>query len=471
MVFRSIRARLTLWYMSLLTVTLVVLGGAGYGVLSYSLSNQVDQALNGVARVLAEQTGPEQNPHLPPDVDEVFRRFFGFSPWDRYFRMLDPLGRRDPRHGTTRSERLPVSPGVLENASRGLPTFETLESVEPYPVRILTLPVLQGGRVVHLVQVGTSLQSVFETLNRFLLIMAGLLPIGVLLAGAGGWMLARRALLPVDRMTEAANRIGAEHLADRLEETGADDELDRLAGTLNGMLARLDGAFSQVRRFTANASHELQTPLTILKGELEVALRAVRSLEEYQETLRSGLDEVNRMIQLVDSLLLLARSEAGVLRREQHLVDLAELVAQVGSRLKVLADSRSVELSVGPMEPLLVLGDAEHLGRLLSNLVENGIKYSEEGGRVSVWLERFGDRAAVQVSDTGPGIPEDLHEQIYQPFFRSPDALSHRGVGLGLSIARSIALAHSGSIEVRSSPGRGSTFTLLLPIVSDQILE
>ncbi len=464
MILRSIRARLTLWYMSLLTVTLILLGGAGYVVLAYNLSSQVDQALNGVARVLAEQTGPEQNPNIPPDVDEVFRRFFGFSPWERYFRMLDPLGRRDPMHGGARSEKLSVSPEALENASRGLPTFETLESIEPYPVRILTLPVLQGGRVVRVVQVGTSLQSVFETRKRYLLIMAGLLPVGVLLAGAGGWVLARRALQPVDRMTEAANRIGAAHLAERLEETGADDELDRLARTLNGMLARLDGAFSQVRRFTADASHELQTPLTILKGELEVALRSARSPEEYRETLQSGLDEVNRMIELVNDLLLLARSEAGVLRRERHLLDLAELVQQVGLRMKMIADSRSVELSIGPTGPALVLGDENLLTRLLSNLVENGIKYSGAGGRVSIGLELQGDRAAIHVTDTGPGIPEDLHEQVFQPFFRSPDALTQRGVGLGLSIARSVALAHSGTLEVRSSPGRGSTFTVRLPL-------
>lgn len=464
MIMRSIRARLTLWYMSLLTVTLVLLGSAGYGVLSYSLSHQVDQALNGVARVLIEQTGPEPNPGVPPDVDEVFRRFFGFSPWDRYFRMLDPLGRRDPRHGAGRSEKLPVSSEALENASRGLPTYETVESVEPYPVRILTVPVVQGGRVVRLVQVGASLQSVFETRSRFLLIMAGLLPLAVLLAGAGGWLLARRALRPVDRMTEAANRIGAEQLAQRIEETGADDELDRLARTLNGMLARLDGAFSQVRRFTADASHELQTPLTILKGELEVALRAPRTGEEYRETLHSGLEEVNRMIQLVNDLLLVARSEAGVLPREFHLVDLAELAAQCVSRLSVLAESHDVELSVGTPAPAVVLGDSEQLTRLLSNLVENGIKYGGAGGRVRVAVEREGGLAAVRVSDSGPGIPEALHETIFQPFFRIDDALFHPGVGLGLSIVRAIALAHSGSLELQSAPGRGSTFTARLPL-------
>ncbi len=464
MIPRSIRARLTLWYVSLLTVTLMLLGGAGYGVLSYSLYHQVDQALSGVARVLAENTAADRHSPFPLDVDEVFRRFFGFSPWERYFRMLDPLGRRDPGHGAGRTERLPVSPEAVDNASRGLPTFETFDSVEPYPVRVLTYPVVQGDRVVRVVQVGTSLQSVVETRNRFLLIMAGLFPPGLLLAGVGGWMLARRALSPVDRMTEAANRIGAEHLQERLEETGADDELDRLARTLNGMLARLDAAFSQVSRFTASASHELQTPLTILKGELEVALRSERSPQEYRETLQSGLEEVNRLIQLVDSLLLLARSEAGVLVRGDGEMDPVELVHQAVRRLKPLADSHGVELTVNVVEHLFVPGDAEHTSLLISNLVENGIKYGGPGGSVIVTLDRLGDHAAVKVTDRGPGIPEELQEQVFQPFFRSPDALPHRGVGLGLAIARSLAQAQGGTLQLESSPGQGCTFTLLLPM-------
>jgi two-component system, OmpR family, sensor kinase len=460
---RSIRARLTLWYTGLLTITLLLLGGAAYALLAYSLAHDVDAALNSVAHTLVEEAQRSSVSPFPAEIDETFRRFFGFSPRDRYFQKLDPYGHRDPQQPG--SGKLALSPGALQNASRGLPTFETLEGLGPYPVRMLTAPVLEGGRVVNLIQVGMSLQNVFTARNRFLLVMAVLLPLGLLLAGGGGWLLARRALKPVRRMTETAHRITAEHLAERVPETAAGDELDRLAKTFNDMLGRLDAAFNQIRQFSADASHELQTPLTILKGELEVALRAPRSVEEYQQVLKSGLQEIDRIAHLVEGLLLLARAQAGVLRMDHQPVDLTELVEDVYERLKILADTHSIDLQLSPLEPVTVHGDHERLRRLLLNLVENGIKYTRPGGSVTLALERQAGWAMLRVADTGIGLAEHEQEQIFQPFYRSPEALtlSERGVGLGLSIARSIALAHGGSIQVASTPGQGSVFTVLIP--------
>jgi heavy metal sensor kinase len=462
---KTIRGRLTLWYVSLLTVTFLILGGAAYGLLSYSLVHEVDNALNGVAKMMLERSRSGSGAFFPADVDEIFRHFFGFSPWERYFQMRDPRGRHDPGYSAPPAPKLPLSAEALDNASRGISTYETVKDLTQYPVRILTMPVMEGGHPVNLVQVGMSLQSVMQTRLRFLIVMAAVLPAGLLLAGLGGWVLVRRALKPVDQMTETAHRIGAEHLAQRVEETGAGDELDRLAKTLNEMLGRLDAAFSQVRRFTADASHELQTPLTILKGELEVALRAPRSPEEYQAVLRSGLEEIDRIAHLVEGLLLLARTEGGVLRMDRQPVDLAQLAEEVLGRLKVVADSRSVELRMGPVKTVSVQGDRAHLMRLLYNLADNGIKYTDPGGRVTLSLQRRRNLAALEVSDTGRGISTEDRERIFQPFFRAPESLPERGVGLGLSIARSIAVAHGGEVLVTSAPGEGSTFTVLLPIV------
>ncbi len=337
-------------------------------------------------------------------------------------------------------------------------------------MRLLTMPVMEGGRVINLIQVGMSLQSVTETRVRFLLIMGGLLPVALLLAGIGGWLLARRALQPVVRMTEAAQRIGAEHLTERVEETGTGDELDQLAKTLNQMLSRLDAAFSQIRQFSASASHELQTPLTILKGELEVALRSPRSPEEYRAALHSSLEEVDRIAQLVEGLLLLSRAEAGVLKMDQQPVDLAQLMEEVHSRLKVLADSRSVALRLGPTEPLSILGDREHLRRLLLNLTDNAIKYTGPGGSVALSLQGNEKWASVLIADTGIGIPGEEQEKIFRPFYRTDEARSQaeNGTGLGLCIARSIAAAHGGAIQVESTPGEGSTFRVLIPLSLDQ---
>jgi heavy metal sensor kinase len=294
------------------------------------------------------------------------------------------------------------------------------------------------------------------------------LPVALVLAGGGGWMLARRALRPVDRMTEAARRISAEHLTGRLEETGAGDELDRLAQTLNEMFGRLEAAFKEMRQFTADASHELQTPLTILKGEMEVALRSPRAAEEYQRILKSGLEEIDRIAHLVEGLLLLARADAGVLRMDRQPVDLAQLVEEVYGQARILAEGRSIRLRLGPVEPVLVQGDHAHLRRLLLNLVDNGIKYTPPGGNVTLSLQSGGGWASIKVEDTGIGIPREDQARIFQRFYRSGQARSsgEGGAGLGLCIARSIAEAHGGRIDIDSHPGRGSTFAVLLPIQS-----
>ncbi len=461
---KSVRARLTLWYMSLLAAMFLVLAVAAYGLLSYGLLRGVDDALDSVARATVERIEDRSGGLFSSEINDIFRRFFGVSPLEPYFQMLDPGEKRDGFHRSPDSGELPLSPDVLQNVRKGKAVYETLEGSEPYPVRVLTVPVIRDGRLFRVIRVGSSLRNVAETRARFVMVMAGLLPVGLLMAGLGGWVLARRALLPVARMAEAAQRISAERLAERVEETGAGDELDRLAKTLNRMLSRLDAAFQQVRQFSADASHELQTPLTTLRGELEVALRSARTPGEYQETLKSALEEIERISRLVEGLLMLARAESGALRMDRRPVDLAELVEEIYWRLKAPADERSVELLMDTRYPLTVSGDRDRLRRLLLNLAENAIKYTGSGGHVSLSLSRDGDRVRIDVSDTGRGIPEEALEGIFQPFYRSPDVLSERGYGLGLSIARSIALAHGGEISVSSVPGRGSTFRVYLPV-------
>jgi heavy metal sensor kinase len=462
---RSIRARLTLWYTSLLTLSMLLLGGVAYGLLGYSLARDIDRALQGVASVLAAQPARGSSPALPAEIDAIFRRFFGMSPWERYVERRHPWSERSPQEPPARGAQLPLSTRALSRAASGLGTFETLERAETYPVRVLTYPVREADRVTSVIQVGMSLESVAVTRRRFLLVMAAILPLAVLLAGGGGWLLARRALRPVDRMAAAARRISAEHLDERLGTSGTGDELDRLATTLNAMLGRLDTAFRQIRRFSADASHELQTPLTILRGELEVALRAPRSPEEYRRVLTSALEESDRIAQLVEGLLLLSRADAGVLRMDRQPVDLAQVAADVCAHIRVLAEARGVLLTMEESAPTTIQGDRAHLRRLILNLVDNGIKYTPRGGRVSLALAQEGEWAAVRVSDTGIGLSREDQERIFQLFYRAPAAAAQgeEGSGLGLSIARSIAEAHGGRLEVDSLPGRGSTFTIWLP--------
>jgi heavy metal sensor kinase len=460
---KSIGARLTIWYIGILGVTLLLVGATAYGLLSYSLSKDVNAALQGIAQVLAHQIKSDGQRSLPPDLDELFRRFFGSDPSSRYFEMLDPRGHQRGGRATA-PPPLPLSPEALQAVLNGVATFETIVGPDVYPIRVLNSPVIEAGRVTNVVQVGISLENMMKTLRRFDLIMAAVFPLGLLLAGGGGWLLARRALMPVDRMAQAVLRISSEHLQERLPETGTGDELDRLAGTLNAMLTRLEDSFHQIRQFSADASHELQTPLTILKGEIEVALRSPRTPQDYQRVLHSSLEEIDRISRLVGGLLLLARADAGVLRLDLQPVNLSDLVNEVVARMQRLAEEKAIDLHSELATPVCIMGDKEHLQRLLLNLVDNAIKYTPPGGRVNLALTCDESHARISITDTGIGLSPDEQQQIFTRFYRSAEAKSQGGgAGLGLCIVRSIATAHGGAIEVANTPGHGSTFTVVLP--------
>ncbi len=490
----SIRARLTLWYTGILAATLILLGGVAYGLLMRGLWHDVDATLQGVAKAMTRTAQAQAaDPFFPPEMDQILRQFMGPSVADKFYQFLDPLGHPDPRLPQLHGGLIPVSPEALRNAAHGQPTFETDPGDGPYPTRVLTVPIMTRGRTVNVLQVGMSLEGLHKARQHFLWALAALMPLGLILAGGGGWLLARRALKPVDQMTTVARRIGAEELGRRLDEAGADDELGRLARTLNGMLDRLEAAFAQMRRFSADASHELRTPLTVLKGEIEVALKSPRGPEEYRQVLASALEEVERMARLVDELLLLSRADAGALGWGSAPVELDRLVEEVAKQGEILGRGRQVRVSIDGLEPLVTRGDDHRLKQLLLNLVDNAVKYTPPGGQVRLALRRLpggpdgpppdsgtpagapaarvsgessGEWAEIVVRDTGVGIPPEVLPRIFERFYRADPARSREagGAGLGLCIARTIAEAHGGTITARSAPGLGSTFTVLLPL-------
>jgi len=466
---RSIRLKLTFWYTALLTLTCLLLGGLSYGLLSYSLNRDIDYALRGIADVLETTVQRRADRILPAEIDDIFRQFFGFSPLERHIDFFNPSGQRQPRENREKSVlEIPLSESALQAAAQGQQVFETIEGDQAPALRVLTTPVMDNGRVVNVVRVGMSLENMQQTKKRFLLIMAGLLPVSLLLSGGGGWLLAGRALRPIDHMTRSANKISAEHLNQRLVVSGSEDELDRLAGTINDMLDRIDGTLQEMRRFSADASHELQTPLTILKGEIEVALLKRRTPSEYERVLHSCLEEIERINKLVEGLLLLARADGGALKLDLQPVDMAQLTRKLCSQLHSLARQHDVELRHTALNSVVVDGDELQLQRMLMNLLDNGIKYSPAGGRVSVSVEKVEKSAVLRVDDSGAGFSPGEVEKIFDRFHRAPQARQRdsRGSGLGLSIARSIALAHGGDIKAESEPGSGTTFTVTLPCLT-----
>ena len=458
----SIRTRLTLWYGALLLAILAGMGVLSYRVLAWSLVRDVDVSIRAVAEVI-RATGQARTSFLINPAPEELREILGSRFLDTFFQLLDPEG-EPGRRSLRLSGPLPLSADARRNAALGRETFETVVLPPEEHVRLVTLPVRREGRPAGLVQVGMSLTAVDAALFRYLQILLALLPIGLALAVAGGAWIARRALAPVRAMARQAREITAENLTRRVPRRGAEDELDYLADTLNVVLARLEAAFAELRRFTADAAHELRTPLTALKGGLEVALRHPRSAEAYEHTLRGSLDEVNWLIRLAEDLLLLSRATAGagLARARVELEPLLLDGLDVGLRL---ADGTGVMVGAGAVERAAVLGDAPALRRLVLILVENAVKYTPEGGLVELSLTRAGDEVCLAVRDTGIGIDRADAARVFEPFVRLDDARSREtgGAGLGLAIARSIAVAHGGRITLDSAPKEGSVFTVHLP--------
>jgi heavy metal sensor kinase len=443
---------------------IALLGATSVMLLDRGLRSNVDASLNSIARAIAESV--RRPSFFGPDIEDTLQSMLGPELAERFFQLLDPSGRLDPRLAPSRRSKLPLSAEALQNAKKGEATFETLP-VRPgseKSFRLLTLPVVRNGATVNIVQVAMSLENVEAARASFLLVLLVLAPLALAASALGGWFLARRALTPVDAMVEAARRIEAEDLTKRLPLPPSDDELGRLAAVLNDMLARLERSFGAVRRFSADAAHELRTPLTILKGEIELALQSSQAPEEIRRTLTSCLEEVDRLNSVVEDLLLMARIEGDALTASPGRVNLAEVVEDAAPALSELAASAGNICVVVAAQPLWVEGYDALLFRLVFNLAENAIKYTPAGGRVEITLERQDGSAVLQVKDSGPGIAPEAQEHIFDRFYRGDPAREGNGTGLGLALVRSIVDLHRGEVRVSSVPGEGSCFRVTLPL-------
>ena len=301
-------------------------------------------------------------------------------------------------------------------------------------------------------------------LREILVVLVLGLPLIVVLAGVGGYMLARRALAPIDQLGAEARRITADRLHERLSVPNQKDEIGRLAAVINDTLARLELSFDQLRRFTADASHELRTPLAVMRGIGEMGLRGTRTPVEYKDAIGSMLEEVDRLARLVDTLLRLSRGDAGTVRLSLESVDLGRLAREVVSSLAILAEERQQRVNVDAAENIRVSADRLVLRDAITNVVDNAIKYSPAGSTIDVRVRGDGTDAAVSVADDGPGIPAEHRERIFDRFYRIDEGRSRDmgGAGLGLAIARWAVEANGGRIAVDSAE-RGSVFTIVLP--------
>jgi heavy metal sensor kinase len=459
-----LRVRLTLWYGMALAVILVVFGGALYATLAHGLWDQIDRSLEETAAVAVRALEQHRvGPFLP--FEDLAAEFPELAVLDKSFQIFSPGGKVTIQSPNLSRKDIPLSRAAMEGGLSGRATFESVRFRDGSSFRLLSAPIFLDGALVNIIQVGTSLRPVEEMLQRLLLVLLVSLPVALAVALGGGWFLAGRALRPVEAITLAACRIAAGDLTQRLTVAHSQDEIGRLSATFNDMIARMEASFRQVRQFSADASHELRTPLTVMKGETDLALRRARPAEDYRLVLESNLEEIDRMVRIVDELLFLSRADLGEVRIESLPVRLDALVEDTQRHAAVLGQELDVQVRAGTVEPVTVRGDELRLRELLLNLVDNAVKYSRPGGKVEIALARAGATARLSVTDYGIGISAEAQARIFDRFYRADDARAHarEGTGLGLAICKWIVEAHHGRIEVQSTVGEGSRFTVVLP--------
>jgi heavy metal sensor kinase len=465
MFFVTIRARLVAWFTLVLALILVSFCWLIYFTLSKALYDSVDKKLATIAEITADSASRVTDDNQ--GWNDYLEKFFGFRPTAKYIQILDKSGNVDYDSDKSLPKRLPITPETVKRAETGETVYETLSGLDEYPIRVISYPVMKNNKLINLVQVGSSLEYVQETLRRLLLIMLLTVPTVILSSSVGGYLLAKAALRPVTEITEAARSIGAKDLSQRIPVRNKKDELGRLSSTFNEMLERLQKSFDQVKQFSADASHELRTPLTILKGETEWSLRSVRSIDEYKETLSSNLEEINHMSHIVEDLLVLSRADLGKTPMEMKPVEITPILYDILDMGKTLAEQKkqTIELDTGGIDGVKVMGNELSLRRLFLNLVDNGIKYTKKGGSIHIGASVSADEVQVRIADNGMGISPQDQQKIFDRFFRVDKNRSRKegGTGLGLAICRFITDAHHGKILVSSTPGMGSTFTVVLP--------
>lgn len=475
----SIRIRLTLWYTAVLAGILLIFGVAIYRIFTLSLDSELNRTLEQVALDLqGVDTGEPPVFSAGQRID--IPRLDTFSLSTIYVQAWSVQGTLQAWSDSIAGYPRPLDPKALEDQPARR-RFRDVVSENSFRLRVLTVPlttVRDKSQLIGWVQIATPSQNVYNARQQLLFILVRGSIVGVLLSAMMGALLARRTLRPIDSITQTAVQITrADDLSRRIPHLGPPDEVGRLAGAFNEMLERLERIFRAQRRFAADVSHELRTPLTTIRGNVDL-LRRMGGADS--ASLNAIQNETDRMIRLVNDLLLLARADAGRLPIAHEPVQIDAVLAEIAHQTRVLAGDRlRVEMEcvgIEDEESLIVWGDDDRLKQLLLNLVNNAVNHTLDGGCVSLRLNRTDNWVRLTVIDSGTGIPPEDLPHIFDRFYRTeksrwrrpvPNAASLGvGAGLGLSIARWIAQAHGGRIEVQSQLGAGSAFHVWLPLAA-----
>ena len=466
MAFKSIRSRLTAWYVTLLAIILILFSVLLNYFLAKRLHESVDNSLTVSATVVATSATMRLGNSPLPGLNQLFEQFMNQGNLNKFYRIYDGSGNVGSRSKNISASQFPLSQGAYADALEGKNSYETFTVGGQQPIRVITMPILLEGKLINLVQVGTSLEAVQETLRNLKIFLFTAVPSVLILAALFARFMAKRALKPISRIIDTAREIGqGQELSKRIPVLKIKDELGQLALTFNEMMNRLENSFAQMRQFSSDASHELRTPLTVLKGQNELILSKQRKPEEYQEVISSNLEEINYMSKVLEDLFVLSKSDENQVNLDYKPVDLRALVEEVCKHAEILAEEKNIKIIIAFLEPIEIKGDEVRLRQMVWNVLQNGIKYTQQGGELKISLQNEGDFALLTIQDTGIGIPEEDLPLIFNRFYRVDKARTRDegGSGLGLSICRQIAEAHKGKIEVESKLGVGTRFKIRLP--------
>jgi two-component system, OmpR family, sensor kinase len=466
----SVRLRLTLWHVAVLAVLLIGFSFSVYALLSSILYGRVDAVLSsvvdGTVSMLDKESSEKKVSLLAPDHALKALSFPAAS-----LAIFDSDGKLLAEKTAGPLQRVPpTAPSDLGLNERHRYTV----ALEPgggavfraAAVRVNTLPLNKN----YIIVAAQSLEPVLRQLETLRRVFYTAVPGVLLLAGFGGWFLARKTLAPVVAMSEHARRIGAENLQERLPVANPRDELGRLAVTLNELLSRLSAAFLRQRQFMADASHELRTPVSVIRTAAAVALdREHREESDYRGLLATIDGQALRLSRIVEDLFRLARADSGhyVLQTRPFYLD--ELLVEAAHAARLLASPKKISIEMPALDEMPYHGDEGLLRQMISNVIDNSIKYTPPGGKIRLRVEGSTEEFAITISDSGPGIPPEAQPHIFERFFRADEAHSNGdlngsgGAGLGLSIARWVAEAHDGRLELEHSDGCGTTFVAFLP--------
>lgn len=458
----SIGVRLTLWYLAIFAFAQIVFGAGMWFILRHNLYDLVDDGLEAQIDDLKSFLEAQKKDATIAKLQEEVKEAYGIEHSGDYLVIY-----ADGTQLIYRSAFLEAhQPNVFPPDLIKRPIVRS-RRIDGHPLRFRLQKLSINGHTFT-VEIGAPADDVVETLHLFRYYLLLFAPLLLLVAAGGGYWLSRRALSPVDALVRTAREVRGTNLNSRLQKLETGDELQRLSDTLNEMLDRIESAFLRITEFTADASHELRTPVSLIRTEAELALRRSRGEAEYKESLRHILLEAERTTVLIEQLLSLARTDSG--RESLHLqpVDLRQTLQSVVDGWQQVASVRNLQFSaILDVPELFVLGDDTLLRRLTDTLLDNAFKYTPPPGSVQLSLESRGETAVITVQDSGIGIAEEEQSKIFERFYRVDKARSRAqgGAGLGLAIAQWIATQHRGTITVESHPGHGSTFRLELPMI------